>query len=918
MLRHFSRLGAGWLLLVFLGALTITITFGSDAIGQSRTTCALAGRVEDQSDAPVPGATCEIRSPALIGGPRSVSTDRQGRFRFAELSPGRYEMTVSMPGFEPVHTEGIQLSVGMTAEIPVEIGPSHVQEEVTVQADSKLIDPTTSAMSTVLPPDYIKNIPTDRDTSHILDLAPGINIQSAYGASEESGISYEMDGVDVSDPQAGAPWSFFNYSLVDQVELVGLGAPAEYGQFTGVVFNTVTKSGTNDFRGSAEVFFTNHNLTAASSGPADVAAQIEQQAEGNLHFGGPIRKDKLWYFSAAQYLRNLQSEGGPIETEKDPRAFLKLTFAPRKNTTLEGWIAWAHTKITGRNGDAFTPLEATAGENNPEVIGNLSWKSILSQKSILTIAWGGYSGHHHFDPHSGFSTPGHEDAQTGLASVNASQFGVLDRIHSELNVSLAHHATNLIAGYHDFKVGSEVEYSKVRDRYGYPGNAFFSDNQGPEEDPSTGEEDFFTLAYRGGGYNAHGIGERLSLFAQDSWRISNRFTLNPGVRLDIDRGKVSNGQTVFRTNSFAPRIGFAWDLGEDGHSLLRAHYGRYYEALYAAYYYYVDPGAFFPLTTEKIFNESGFREPVTSIDGQQYGMDPHIRQPHLDQYIVGFDQQLPYGIVLSATAIYRKNADLIETVSRDGLFVPVDGTVPDTAQRVRLYDHLNPNTDVLIYTNPPGLNRTYRGLMLTATRHLRGNWQLMASYVYSRTRGNIDNLGFDETGLGGNTPFFEGHFLDTPNSLVNAQGRLTHDQEHQIKLQGTWIVPPLHTSFSANYTYYSGDTWTARTDCLLTDDGNGVIGDGIVDCHEFPQGPVVYFGEPRGSRRLPAANQIDLRAEWEHDFARQRQVSLFVDIFNLTNQTRATQVETLMDEQFGQPATLNFPRNARFGVSFSW
>lgn len=903
--------------LVFLGAFVIVCLIGAPVHAQSRTTCAIAGLVEDDSDAPLPGAMVQIASPALIGGPRTMSTDATGRFRFPEVPPGRYALTVMLSGFAPVSKEGILVAVGMTAEIPVEMTLYAGEESITVNADSKLIDPTASSMTTILPPEYIKNMPSDRDTSHILDLAPGINLESAYGGAEESGNSYEMDGVDVSDPQAGAPWSFFNYSLIDQVELVGLGAPAEYGQFTGVVFNTVTKSGANDFSGDAEIYYTGAGLTATGSDP-DLSATIERDAEANLQFGGPIRKDKLWYYTALQYVDLRQSEGGPIETEKDPRLFFKVTWAPRKNSTLDGWLEWDHTQITGRDGDAFTPLEATTGEDNPEVVGNLSWKSILSQNSVLSIAWGGYTGHHHFNPYNGFDIPGHVDALTGYASVNASQFGIVERTRSQVNASLAQHVSHLIAGYHDFKFGTEIEYSKTHDRYGYPGNAFYSDNEGPEEDPSTEEDDYFTLAYLGGGYDAHGTGDRISLFAQDSWRITPQFTINPGVRLDINRGKVSGGETVFKTNALAPRIGVAWDPGEDGHTILRAHYGRYYEALYASYYYYMDPGAFFPLTLQRTFNTSGYTETVSSNPGQQYAMDSGIKQPHMDQYILGIDHQLPWGIVLSAVGIYRKNADLIETVSRDGIFVPVHGIVPGSGQEVTLYDYLNSGSDVLIYTNPKELNRKYRGFILSAARHMNRNWQLMASYVYSKATGNIDNLGFDETGLGGNTPFFDGHFLDTPNSLVNAQGRLTHDQTHQIKLQGTYSIPSLQLSFSANYTYYSGDTWTPRSDCLLTDDGNGVLGDGILDCHEFPQGPVVYFAEARGSRRLPAKNEIDLRVEWQHALGNGQQLGLFADIFNVANQSRPTEVETMMDEEFGQPATLNFPRNVRFGLSFGW
>ncbi|MCI0618247.1 TonB-dependent receptor [bacterium] len=899
-----------------IATLTLLIISGfcSIAFSQSRTTSQLTGLVEDEAtDTPLPSALIKIESANLIGGPRTINCDEQGRFRFLELPPGLYTITATLAGYKSVVLNGMRLSAGMTTDVSIDMTLYAGEETVIVEAEPKEIDSTSAAQPTTLPQEYLKNIPNDRDTSHILDLAPGINLESAFGSAEESGIAYQMDGVDISDPQGGAPWSFFNYSLIDEVELIGLGAPAEYGQFTGVVFNTITKSGGNEFSGSAEFYYSDKNLTATNSEFVGLFPTIEKHQDQSFQFGGPIKRDKLWYFLSAQYAKDLSSEGGPIETQKDPRVFFKSTFQANSKNTIEGWVEWDHTKVIGRDADAFTPLEATTGEDNPEVVGNVRWKSELSDHSVLSVAWGGYSGRRDFNPFSGFLTSGHFDAKTDLASVNARQFGKLNRTRNQLNASLTQIINN-----HVLKFGTEIEHSDVRDRYAFPGGKFFIDNEGPEEDPSTSEDDFFTLTYTGDGYDANGTNNRISLFAQDSWQITPGFTLNPGIRFDIDRGKVSDGSTVFKTQGLAPRIGFAWDLSELGHSVLKAHYGRYYEALFAAYYYYMDPGAFHPLTVTRTFNESGFTETILSNSGQQYAMDPNIKHPYLDQYILGFDQQVPYGIVLSSTFIYRKNKNFIETMSRDGIFVPVPGVIPGTGQQVTLFDYLNPSTDVLVYTNPAGLNRTYHGFMVTASRRFRNNWQMLTSYVYSKTRGNIDNLAFDEFGTGGNVPFFDGHFLDTPNSLINAQGRLTHDQNHQFKLQGTYILPSINLSLSANYTYHSGDTWTPRDDCLLTDDGNGVIGDGIFDCHEFPQGPVTYFAEPRGSRRLPARNEIDLRVGWEHNFAQQYELGLYVDIFNLTNQSRPTEVEPMIGEGFGEPANLNFPRNARLGVSFSW
>ena len=125
-------------------------------------------------------------------------------------------------------------------------------------------------------------------------------------------------------------------------------------------------------------------------------------------------------------------------------------------------------------------------------------------------------------------------------------------------------------------------------------------------------------------------------------------------------------------------------------------------------------------------------------------------------------------------------------------------------------------------------------------------------------------------------------------------------------------------SVSADYTFHSGDTWTPRTDCFLTDDGNGVLGDGIKGCHAFPQGPFEYLAEPRGSRRLPSRSELDLRADWSHKLSNALDLHVFADVFNVTNQRRPLEVEAAIGDELGSPAELNFPRNARVGLSLEW
>ncbi|HXU29158.1 MAG TPA: TonB-dependent receptor, partial [Thermoanaerobaculia bacterium] len=430
----------------------------------------------------------------------------------------------------------------------------------------------------------------------------------------------------------------------------------------------------------------------------------------------------------------------------------------------------------------------------------------------------------------------------------------------------------------------------------------------------TGSEDYvpYTLGYYGGDYDVHATNKRLSAYAQDTWRITSNLTINPGLRIDLNRGDVTNGN-VYASNPIAPRLGIAWDVTGTGKNLIKAHYGRYYEALFGAYYYWVDPDAFHGVDQRRIF-PSGFTDLVVEGAGGRYAIDKDLKHPYLDQYLIGYDRELTPGLTLSTSLVYRKNKDFIETVSRDGVFVPVTGFVGvrdpatgekvSTGQQVTLFNYLNSEDDVLLVTNPSGLKRDYKAVAVTLTRRLRDNWQLLASYVYSKSRGTIDNVSFSSTGGGNGGP---GSFLDTPNSLINADGKLTNDNTHQVKIQGTYLIPKLNLSLSGNYTYLTGTTYTLRSNCLLVDG----------ECFDFEQGAFRYFGEKRGSRRLPDRNEVDLRAEWQPKVAG-NQIGVILDVFNATNQGRATSVETRDGSTFGDPLTYNAPRQFRLGFRFNF
>ena len=884
------------------------------AWAQSKTTSALNGRVVGEDGAPLPGVTVEISSPSLIGGARVGVTDADGRYRFPEVAPGEYTVSASLEGFQTVRREGVVLSLGRSTELPIKLGIQALEETLVVVGEAPTLDVRSSGTSTNLPTTYLENIPASRFQVDVINLAPGINNDSAFGGGGGSANAYQLDGIDVSDPEAGTAWAFVNFNIIEEAELVGLGAPAEYGGFTGVVFNSITKSGGNQVKGSVEAYYTNDSLTGNNSDIEGLSPTTDKSYDANLQWGGPITKDRLWYFLSGQYVADDTSDGGPIRTERDPRVFGKLSWAPSDSWSVDTWGEWDRFDITGRGGDAITPLEATVTEDAPEYVWNASARKVLSSNSILNLSYGGYTGYYYLDPASGYDIPGRFDGATGLYSDNSYYFYLADRDRQQANASLSHHAADFLKGDHDFKFGMEIERSTVRSRYGYTTGAWFYDNYYTADDPGTEEYDpvSYTLGYFGGDYDVHATNKRLSAYAQDTWRITPNLTINPGVRIDLNRGDVTNGN-AFSTNPIAPRLGIAWDVTGSGKNLIKAHYGRYYEALFGAFYYWVDPDAFNGVDQRRFF-PSGYSDLIAEGAGGRYDIDKDIKHPYLDQYLLGYDRELVPGLTLSTSLVYRENKDFIETVSRDGIFVPVTGFVGvrdpatgdrvSTGQQVTLFDYLNSSDDVLLVTNPEGLKRTYKAATVTLTRRLRDNWQMLASYVYSKAEGTIDNVSFSSSGGGNGGP---GGFLDTPNSLVNADGNLTNDNTHQVKIQGTYLIPKLNLSLSGNYTYLTGTTYTLRSNCLLVDG----------ECYDFAQGALRFFGERRGSRRLDDRNEVDLRAEWQPKLGDGR-LGIIFDVFNATNQGRADSVETRDGSSFEEPLTYNAPRQFRLGFRYNF
>jgi len=235
----------------------------------------------------------------------------------------------------------------------------------------------------------------------------------------------------------------------------------------GVAFNSTTRSGSNDVSGMMEFLFTNDALVGNNLPSGETAETTTDKSwDTTAQVGGPFIKDKLWYFVSAQYLSDDTQQGGTPRTERDPRLFAKLTWQASPKDKVEGFLEWDRYDITGRGGDAFTPLEATVTETAPEYVWNFAWTRTVSPDTVFDVRLTGYWGYYYLDPQNGYDVAGHYDFLTGLYSVNSYYYFKADRTRNQLVSSITHHASDFIKGDHDFKFGMEIERSAVRNRTG--------------------------------------------------------------------------------------------------------------------------------------------------------------------------------------------------------------------------------------------------------------------------------------------------------------------------------------------------------------------------------------------------------------------------------------------------------------------
>src|SRR3990172_4403323 len=231
----------------------------------------ILGTVRDDTGAVVPGALATIRSPVLLGGPATFVTNEKGQYRFPALAPGMYGLTVEISGFRTYIEKGLRVQVGATIERNITLPLAALAESLTVTAESPLLDTKDSGQSTHYGNEYLQNVPIRRFSMFdFIKSAPGMSANapgnlftgvSAFGSGENEN-TFLVDGTDFTSAWGGGAVPWVDTDIIEEIQIVGIGASAEYGNVQGAVFNVVSKQWGNDFQFDASYYGQVDDLTS--------------------------------------------------------------------------------------------------------------------------------------------------------------------------------------------------------------------------------------------------------------------------------------------------------------------------------------------------------------------------------------------------------------------------------------------------------------------------------------------------------------------------------------------------------------------------------------------------------------------------------------------------------------------------------
>ncbi len=547
---------------------------------------------------------------------------------------------------------------------------------------------------------------------------------------------------------------------------------------------------------------------------------------------------------------------------------------------------------------------------SPSVI----FTSVLSDRTYVEARYSGFYGDDHGKPLDGGDRvrPRFYDLATGNVTGKPYYWYDGSNWKTAFAGKISHLADNFLGGSHDFKFG--IQYNSGGSDYNYGNNDFvyFSEY----DDGSR-----YGYGYTQTPFNFGGEMNTLGLYTDDTFRVNDRLTLNLGLRYDhskafiparnlLDAGGIETGQkapaldNLYTWNSISPRIGFNLKLTNDGKTVLRGHYGRYYRAIVTSEYSTLGPSYTPRYAGVWDFEQNRFDPDSLSLfaSNENQSVDSGFKNPYTDQFIIGFERELTRDLGVQLNYVHKKGRNYGGWRDLAGVYAPVtyvdnEGTSATGATYTLQQLVSDPSDRELLLTTTGDMFTNIDAVSFQVNKRMSNHWQMTAALTYLDSRGRLpSSAGSPTAAQTGQT----GIFSQNPNDLVNTDGKLIGDRPWTFRTQLVYEAPKGFL-IGANYTYQSGRPYarTAR-----------VTGLGL---------STTILAEPiTGDRSVGSWNLLDLRLQKSFKLGGNAEFALFGDLLNSFNDDA---YESVLDrrgtsDNFAVPSRFLLPRRLMVGAKF--
>jgi hypothetical protein len=932
----------------------------------------LTGLVTDTQGAILPGVTVTVTSPALIGTQTTV-TQPDGKFMFPALPSGTYKVQFELSGFQKLMRENVQVVLGQTISVDAQLPIASLAESVTVTGASPVVDVTTTKVGTDLKGEALVAVPNSTDVWGALSEAPGVRMggfdvggshKSQQSGYEVFGINSQArvvsDGIDHTEGVGGTGF-YEDYYANEEVSVSALGSDVEMNSGGAAIVTTI-KSGGNVFKGLEHLSYEPGSFVGKNAAPSDMTGRGYVCPsnngtptctnpnllfwEGHLDLGGPIKRDKAWFYGAYNHFKIDKAVSGISQSVATDLGIFdnytgKVTAKGGASNTFIGYIQQGRKQKPKRGLSTLVPPESVRAQDSTSRMYKGEWQRVLSNRAFLSVNTGNFT----LDwPMVVQVDPAQKPPEVFRATNYVDGAGWIAfstyRKKPQLKAQSTYYLPGTKAGSHDFKYGFEYLYDSYR--YGHNGKSGPIRYSYPCGAPGACSPDRIRFIDTGdpGSYGSDWtVGPNLDThyagYVQDRWAPNSRFTVTLGVRLD--RQAVGYGEairkpliqdldntgarifpasttvaahTFFTNMNVAPRLGVTVDLSGKGTQVLKAFYGRYYNNL-ADGFSAVNPGGisiaeyFFKDTGDHRYhgpqNLNGIR---LRAGADSTPVDPNIKTPWTEEISGSFESQLPGESSVRLTYVRKNTRDIIPVYGSN--FVPAyfgKVTVPTKQTYLGVtYNLLDVpaglSTDAE-YTNYPDADGHYDTIEVAYQKRLKAFFiQTSADYQWRNDLRTINGpYGISTSPLSSDPIGVDFQFTPNPNA-PNRQKTNTYHFQFLGRYTFKYDV-----GFAANFRYQSGFPWAP------------VVPDGVTD----PGLNMADFGAPFFTQNLKENRSdnvalLNFRLDKSIPVGARAKITGILDIYNVLNADPVTNFNMNLGPSYKTVIATLDPRVFQVGV----